>query len=48
VELQVYRATPAAMAFWPRVLDAARLADRRTIDAGDRVIHRFRVSAPQR
>jgi len=40
-ELQVYRANPAGMAFWARVLAAAPTTDRHEITDEDRIIHRF-------
>jgi predicted acetyltransferase len=42
-ELQVYRANPLGMAFWPRAIAAAGARDWETIEHEDRVIHRFRT-----
>jgi predicted acetyltransferase len=42
-ELQVFRATPPAMAFWPGVIAATSPATWEQIDCKDRVIHRFRL-----
>jgi len=42
-ELQVYRANPDGMAFWPRVLDDAQVAERQELPREDCVIHRFRT-----
>lgn len=41
-ELQVHRANPAAMTFWPRAIAATSLGEATEIDLGERVIHRFR------
>lgn len=43
-ELQVHRATPGAMAFWPRAIATASVDEATEIDLGDRVIHRFRTA----
>jgi|GEM_PF-1092410 predicted acetyltransferase len=40
-ELQVYRATPDAMHFWPSALRRAGVYDHAVIERPDRVIHRF-------
>jgi len=40
-ELQVYRANVAAMAFWPKVIAAARPRAWDEIALADRVVHRF-------
>jgi predicted acetyltransferase len=40
-ELQVYRANPAGMAFWPRAIEAAAPSEWEEIAGEDRVIHRF-------
>jgi predicted acetyltransferase len=40
-ELQVYRANPEGMAFWPRAISAARASAWETLERDDRVIHRF-------
>jgi len=42
-ELQVFRANPSALAFWPRALAAAGVAARQVLQRDDRVIHRFRA-----
>jgi predicted acetyltransferase len=42
-ELQVYRATLPAFAFWPKALAAAGARDWEQIERDDRVIHRFRA-----
>lgn len=42
-ELQVYRATLPAFAFWPKALAAAGVQDWEQIEREDRVIHRFRA-----
>lgn len=42
-ELQVYRLTSPAMAFWPRVIEAAAPLSWEQIPQTDRVIHRFRT-----
>jgi predicted acetyltransferase len=44
-ELQVYRANPEGMAFWPRAIAAAGAADWEVIESEDRVIHRFTIAA---
>ncbi|HEX3916781.1 MAG TPA: GNAT family N-acetyltransferase [Caulobacteraceae bacterium] len=44
-ELQVYRANPEGMAFWPRAIAAAGGADWEIIESDDRVIHRFTTAA---
>jgi predicted acetyltransferase len=41
-ELQVYRATHPAMAFWPKALAASGARDWERIEREDRIIHRFR------
>ena len=41
-ELQVHRANPEGMAFWPKVIAEAAVRDWEQIDLGDRVVHRFR------
>jgi predicted acetyltransferase len=43
-ELQVFRLTEPAMAFWPRVIEAAGPDDWEQIGQPDRVIHRFRLA----
>lgn len=40
-ELQVYRATAPALAFWPRAIAAAGARQAREISRVDRVVHRF-------
>lgn len=42
-ELQVYRANPDGMAFWPRAIGDAHPSTWDEIDLGDRVVHRFRL-----
>ena len=42
-ELQVFGATPPAMAFWPAVIAAASPAAWDRLERDDRVIHRFRL-----
>lgn len=42
-ELQVYRANPLGMAFWPRAIEAAGARDWQRLEHEDRVIHRFRT-----
>ena len=44
-ELQVYRANPEGMGFWPRAIAAAGATDWERIEGEDRVIHRFRVGS---
>ena len=41
-ELQVYRANPAGLAFWPRAIAQAKPGDWEILEQADRVIHRFR------
>jgi predicted acetyltransferase len=42
-ELQVYRANPDGMPFWPRAIAAAGATDLQTIAYDDRLIYRFRI-----
>lgn len=44
-ELQVYRANPDGMPFWPRAIAAAGARDLQLIEHDDRLIHRFRIGA---
>ena len=46
-ELQVYRANPGGMAFWPRAIEAAGARDWEVTQGEDRVIHRFRTGSPR-
>ncbi len=42
-ELQVYRANPEGMGFWPRAIAAAGARDWEAMEREDRVVHRFLV-----
>ena len=44
-ELQVYRANPDGLQFWPRAITAADARDLQLIERDDRVIHRFLIDA---
>jgi predicted acetyltransferase len=42
-ELQVYRANPDGMPFWPKAIAAAAAHDLQQIERDDRLIYRFRI-----
>jgi predicted acetyltransferase len=44
-ELQVYRANPDGMPFWPGAIAAAAATDLQQVEGDDRVIYRFRIEA---
>ena len=44
-ELQVYRANPDGMPFWPRAIAAAGATGLELIEHDDRMIYRFRIGA---